>query len=130
MSRYYDGDNLYYAGIRTDGQAVIKKKKDGIYHTLALTPLFPDEYDRTYAPNLIPHDTWIGLRIETVNDARGGVSIRLFTDVGHTDTWTLVAEAYDDGQSFGGSAHRTQGHLGVRTDFMDVMFDDFWVRRS
>src|SRR5690606_27889088 len=37
--RYRDGDHLYVAGIRVDGQAAIKKKNGG-YRTMALRPLY------------------------------------------------------------------------------------------
>ena len=32
MTRYTDANNLYYIGIRVDGTAIIKKKKNGIYY--------------------------------------------------------------------------------------------------
>ncbi|HEX7586535.1 MAG TPA: hypothetical protein VF390_02800, partial [Patescibacteria group bacterium] len=35
FNRYLDGNNLYYIGLRVDGEAVIKKKIAGKYYTLA-----------------------------------------------------------------------------------------------
>ena len=79
FSRYADGENLYYAGLRVDGYAVIKKKIGGAYATLAETPWFPGTYDRTAQPNLIPHDAWIGLR--TVVHAEGNIVVlQLYID--------------------------------------------------
>src|SRR3990172_10201649 len=40
MSRYLDQNNLYYAGIRVDGAAVIKKKYLGKYYTMAYARMF------------------------------------------------------------------------------------------
>lgn len=36
----------------------------------------------------------------------------------------LAAEAKDDGKSYGGDAILNEGYAGIRTDFMDVEFDD------
>jgi hypothetical protein len=46
MSRYVDYNNLYYAGVRVDGAAVIKKKYNGRYYTLAYEKIFPGTYRR------------------------------------------------------------------------------------
>jgi hypothetical protein len=35
FNRYQNGDNLYYVGLRVDGNAVIKKKYNGTYYTMA-----------------------------------------------------------------------------------------------
>jgi hypothetical protein len=72
--RYRDAQNLYYAGARVDGSAVIKKKTGGVYATLAEAPLFPGSYDRTGAPDLIPHGVWIGLRTVLYTIRTGAVS--------------------------------------------------------
>ncbi|RJQ31528.1 hypothetical protein C4572_02295 [Candidatus Parcubacteria bacterium] len=126
MSRYSDSDNLYYAGIRVDGSAVIKKKKGGVYHTFSQTEKFFSgrDYDRETNPSLIPGNTWIGLRSEIKNEA-GGVSIKLYVDKGKTGKWTLATEAFDDGLSYGGEAFLKSGYAGIRTDFMDVEFDNY-----
>lgn len=127
FQRYVDEENLYYAGLRVDGHAVIKKKKGGVYHTLAEVPVFPERYDRGAHPNLLPLGTWIGVK-SVVRKAEGqGVLITLSVDIGKTGTWTEVAQAFDNG-TVGGPPLRAAGHPGIRTDFMDVEFDDFLIQ--
>jgi hypothetical protein len=45
FNHYLDGDNLYYVGIRVDGSAIVKKKKDGVYYTMESKRVFPGKYD-------------------------------------------------------------------------------------
>jgi hypothetical protein len=125
FSRYQTSSTLYYTGVRVDGYAVIKKKINGTYYTLATKKIFfnPGTYDKVIHPNLIPKNTWIGLRSETKNNADGTVSIKLFTDIEKKGIWTLVLEATDNG--VGGDALTSQGYTGIRTDFMDVQFDNY-----
>ncbi len=125
FSRYQDGDTLYYAGLRVDGNAVIKKKQHGTYYTLALEKVFSGTYDRTDRPNLLPNGAWIGLRLETKNLDDHRVALRLYADVGHTGSWTLVASAIDDGKAYGGAALTEPGHGGIRSDFMDIDIDSY-----
>lgn len=126
FSRYLEGDDLYYAGIRVDGRAVIKKKSAGTYHTLAEVVLFPGNYDRASSANLLPHNEWIGLRLDTETRTTGVVRITLYVDAGRTGVWRKVVEATDDGTS-GGKAFTEEGYSGIRTDFMDVHFSDFRI---
>ena len=126
MSRYAkDGQTLYYAGVRVDGTAVIKKKFHGDYYTMAQTQVFPGSYDRTDNPNLLPHDTWIYLRSETVTNADDSVNVRLYMQ--ENNEWVLLLEARDDGgATLDHSAPITSsGFVGIRTDFMDVKFGAF-----
>lgn len=126
FNKYQDSDNLYYAGIRVDGSAVIKKKKNGTYYTLAeIKNVYPGIYDRDSSPNLIPKNKWVGLRSETMNMPGGAVEIRLYIDKGWQGKWELAAKAIDDGKKYGGSAFVNEGHTGIRTDFMDVEFENF-----
>lgn len=125
FSRYQDSDNTYYAGIRVDGAAVIKKKQNGIYTTLAYVKgIYPGTYNRDSNPNLLPKNKWIGLRSETVNNPDGSVSIKLYLDKGWSGKWQLVAEAKDVG-TVSGPPITTPGYGGIRTDFMDVTFENF-----
>lgn len=119
MSRYQDGDNLYYAGIRVDGHAVIKKKMNGTYTTLAELPIYPGPYE---GANLIPQDEWIALKSDTVT-RDGATEITLYMK-DSTDMWQPVLNATD-----ADSPIRGKGHVGIRTDFMDVEFDDFRAER-
>jgi hypothetical protein len=75
FNRYLDGNNLYYTGIRVDGAAVIKKKINGKYFTMAYQPFYSGTYDRDKNPNLLPKHTWIGLRSEVSQDENGLVNI-------------------------------------------------------
>lgn len=120
MSRYQDGDNLYYAGVRVDGHAVIKKKVDGAYITLAEKSVFNGKYDG--ANNLIPRE-WIALKSET-RTVGGAVEIRLYMKRAGETAWTELLSVRDTSNPILGL-----GHLGLRTDFMDVEFDDFRAER-
>lgn len=127
FSRYQDGDNLYYAGVRADGQAVIKKKIGGTYHTLASVQIFGRDgvYDRDDEPMLLPLKKWTGMKLETLNRKDGSVFLRLFLDRENDGTYVSILSAVDAGT--GGSPFRAAGHSGIRTDFLDVSFDDFRV---
>lgn len=132
FGRYIDGNNLYYAGLRVDGHAVIKKKSGGTYHTLAYVPVYEGVYDNQNSPNLLPEKKWIGMRARFENH-KGAVRILLYIDRESTKLseknrekkrekeWELVALAVDDG-TLGGPPIFEQGFGGIRTDFMDVKF--------
>lgn len=125
FNRYQSGASLYYTGVRVDGAAVIKKKLDGTYYTLTYVPgVYGGTYDHDSNPNLLPKDTWIGLRSEITNLADGKVSIKLYLDKGWREKWELVASVIDDGKTYG-PAITSAGYGGIRTDFMDVTFDQF-----
>ncbi|HBV01455.1 MAG TPA: hypothetical protein DEF00_03635 [Candidatus Taylorbacteria bacterium] len=128
FNRYQDAFNLYYTGIRVDGYVTIKKKIGGTYYTLAHKPFVADSvYHRDSNPTLLPQNTWIGLRSEVTTNADQTVSIKLYVDNGRTGNWVLAAEANDDGKSYGGAALLNEGYAGIRTDFMDVEFDDYKI---
>jgi len=127
MARYVDQDNLYYAGVRVDGAAVIKKKYRGRYYTLAYARMFTGPlYDRASNPSLLPKDIWLGLRAELTNNSDGTVRIVLYIDPG-PGGWVHVFDVLDDGRQFGGPAITTSGYGGVRTDFMDVELENYWA---
>lgn len=129
FNRYQDGSNLYYTGVRVDGSVIIKKKKGGTYYTMAeIKGVYPGIYNKETKPNLLPKNKWIGLRSEVINLANGKVEIRLYIDKGWTGIWKLAGKAIDDGKSFGGSALTSPGYGGIRTDFMDVEFENFRFR--
>lgn len=123
FSRYVDANNLYYAGIRVDGHVVVKKKSAGVYYTLAEKPLLKGRFSRSESPTLLPSDEWIKLRCEVTDEADGSVVIALYRldDSGRAK---LVLRGIDAG--VGGEPLRA-GHAGIRTDFMDVEFDDYSV---
>jgi hypothetical protein len=129
MMRYQDSDNLYYAGVRVDGSAVIKKKLSGKYSTLKITPnIFEGKYNIETKESLIPKDVSLGLRSEIKNTPDGKVAIKLFLDVGGSGNWKLVAEAVDDGKTYG-KIIDTESSVGIRTDFMDVSFDNYKIEK-
>lgn len=124
MSRYNgDGNTLYYAGLRVDGYAIIKKKLNGKYTTLAYTKIFPGTYNRLTNPNLLTKNKWIGLKSEVKNNANGSVTIKLYYDQNWNNNWVLIAEATDNNNPI-----KTEGYAGIRTDFMDVVFDKYDLR--
>ena len=125
FTRYKDHDNLYYAGIRVDGHAVVKKKSAGVYYTLAERQVLPGHYDRVKEPTLLPKHRWIGLRSEAVDNRDGSVTVSLYMDEHANGVWKLLAEGIDAG--VGGKPFRGQTRTGVRTDFMDVQLDNFAV---
>jgi hypothetical protein len=124
--RYLDGDNLYYAGVRVDGTAVIKKKVRGEYFTLSQNILYDGEYNRNTNPSLLPKNTWIGLRAEINNVADNSVAIHLFVDEGGRSEWKLATVAIDKGE-LGGYPILDEGFAGIRADFMDIEFKDFKI---
>ncbi|HLC78673.1 MAG TPA: hypothetical protein VJH92_06115 [Candidatus Nanoarchaeia archaeon] len=126
MSRYQaNGDTLYYAGLRVDGNAIIKKKLNGKYYTLASDKIFPGTYNKLTNPNLLPKYAWLGLRSEVKNNPDGSVTIKLYMDRGWSGAWTLIAQAIDKS-----SPIKTKGYAGIRTDFMDVVFDNYELRNA
>lgn len=127
FSRYVDENNTYYAGLRVDGGVVIKKKKAGKYSTLAFRSYFGDryDYDRTSRPNLLPRYQWLGIRSEILDLASGGTRIRLYVSQGFGKPWQLVLEALDTWSGADGSPITSSGRAGIRTDFMDLSFENY-----
>ncbi|MGX2032092.1 MULTISPECIES: hypothetical protein [Methylocaldum] len=122
--RYQNGDNLYYAGIRVDGYAVIKKKLNGKYYTLKTVGIYQGGYDRVSKPNLIPTNQWIGLRTVISDNAAGNVIIALYlNDPLLGADWTKVLEVEDTGSPV--APLLNEGYAGIRTDFMDIRFDHY-----
>ena len=117
FQHYQDGDNLYYAGVRVDGAAVVKKKLAGSYYTLGLAPVYLGAYDRAQAPNLIPEGRPINLHTDTRTNSDQSVSVSLSVD------GSAVLEVHDAG--IGGAPIAEAGFAGIRTDFMDVDFESY-----
>jgi hypothetical protein len=121
MSRYQNSDNLYYAGLRVDGHAVIKKKSGGTYYTMAEEQVIDGAYKR--GDNLLPKNEWITLRVETKTE-NDTVRITLFRK-DESGEWERLVSAVDRGQFASTPPITGSFPLGIRTDFMDVEFDDF-----
>jgi len=128
FTRYKDADNLYYAGIRVDGHAIVKKKSAGVYYTLAERQVLPGHYDHAKEPILLPEHRWIGLRSEAVDNRDGSVTVSLYMDERANGVWKLLAQGIDAG--VGGKPFRGPTRTGVRTDFMDVQLDNFAVSQG
>lgn len=131
FSRYApDGQTLYYAGIRVDGTAVIKKKYHGTYYTMAQEQIYPGTYDPAAQPNLLPHNEWIMLRSDT-ETKNGVVTIRLYQKRAQDADWKLLLTATDDGKTYGGTPIIDgPAYSGIRTDFMDVEFKDIHIEEQ
>lgn len=127
-SRYTDKDDLYIAGLRHDGLAIIKKKIGSAYHTLIYTQVYGDfnDYDKTHNPNLLPLGKWIGMKLKTTNNADGSVRLELLLDKSNTGVWTSTLSYTDTG--IGGEPFQSAGFGGIRTDYMDVQFDNFRIK--
>ena len=96
--RYQDGNNLYYAGIRVDGYAVVKKKVRGQYHTVKSSAVYPGVYDRKTHPNLLPTGHWVGLRTVIADNTNGNVDIGVYlNDEPLGSGWTRVLQVEDNG---------------------------------
>jgi len=122
FNRYYDQYNLYYTGIRVDGYAVIKKKINGNYYTVASKKILPGTYNRNTNPNLIPVKRWIGVRAD-LNNTNGTVIVKLLTDLNATGKWTKTLQFIDTGT--GGAPLTNAAAAGIRTDFMDADFENY-----
>lgn len=120
MLRYKDQHTLYYTGIRVDGTAVIKKKKNGVYTTLAQKHIFPGTYSIAGNVNLLPHGAWVHLRSEVLTNTNGSVTIRLYIKKPGESGFTKIFDIIDSSSPITG-----EGYVGLRTDFMDVEFDNF-----
>ena len=126
FNRYQDANTLYYTGVRVDGAVVIKKKYAGNYYTMAYNKILPGTYDRATSPNLLPQQTWYGVRSEVQTNPDNSVTVKIFVDNGRTGTWTLALAATDGDGLYGGTpAIRNSGYAGLRTDFMDAEFSDY-----
>ncbi len=131
FNRYQDQFNLYYTGIRVDGYAVIKKKINKKYFTLDYKKVFQGaEYNYDTNPNLIPTNVWIGLKSKIITLPDNSVKIQLFLDKDKTGVWELVAEALDKGNQYGNAPFTDSGFAGIRTDFMDVEFDNYKIKET
>jgi hypothetical protein len=128
LNRYKDEDNLYYTGLRVDGTVVVKKKYKKEYYTMGQEKVLKGKYNRDNKPNLISENEWVGVRsrVETLDDDK--VQIKVFVNFERgSDDWREVLSVVDDGVTYGGPAILGDGYAGIRTDFMDVEFDDYKI---
>lgn len=123
LNRYLNGNNTYYAGIRVDGFAIIKKKYGGTYYTLASTQVWPGNYHRVYSPSLLPKNQWIGLKTEVFNQ-NNAVVIKFYVDREGRSQWTEVLTVHDNGIN-NIPALFSAGYSGIRSDFMDIEIKNY-----
>lgn len=130
FNRYLDGNNLYYIGIRHDGKGIIKKKRWGKYYTLAEKQVYAGGYDRDSTPNLIPGKRWIGLRSIVKTQSNGSVLLQLAMDYQMNGNWQVVVQYTDTSGGSDGAPITSQGYTGIRSDYMDIEFDNYRLERS
>lgn len=128
FNRYQSGDNLYYAGVRVDGALVIKKKYQGTYYTMGYKKIFSGTYDPISSPNILPTNVWVGIKTEITNQSDGSVSVKLFIDKDNSGVWVQELSAVDRNGLNGASVISSAGYAGIRTDFMDVNFDNYLIK--
>ena len=105
--------------------AVIKKKMGGTYYSMASAKIFPGTYHKQTNPTLLPQRQWMGLRLVTEDESDGSVTLTLYLDRNNTGNYEEVARATDRPGSYGTSVISGPGHAGIRTDYQDVLFDDY-----
>jgi len=129
MSRYQNADNLFYAGVRVDGAATIKRKLNGNYETLAYRPYLPGSPE-TYRihQSLLPQQTWFGIRSTVSTDAQGRISIALFIDRDDQNHWEQLVETTDRISTGNAPLLFEPGRAGIRSDFMDLEIKDYRTR--
>jgi hypothetical protein len=122
-----DSDNLYYAGLRVDGNAVIKKKIGGIYYTLAEVPVFAyAAYDTNTMPSVLPLKTWLGMKADVRTVGQGNVDIIFSIDLSGAGIWIPLLHITDmPSQTV--QTLPDAGHAGIRSDFMEMEIKDFKV---
>lgn len=126
-SRFLNDNNFYVAGLRFDGQAVVKKRREAEAFTIGVAPVYPGTYDRQSRPNLLPEDRWFSIR-STIADVPGGVQILLeLHDPALGADWIPVLEVLDGPGGPDGEPIRGAGSAGIRTDFMDVELENYLV---
>lgn len=129
FNRYKDANNLYYTGVRVDGTVAVKKKVNGRYYTMIEKQIFPGVYSRAAKNNLLPVNKWIGVKTKVEDTGKGEVSIKVYLDKEQTGEWVLVAAVKDSDGSYGGKIFADPGYTGVRSDFMDIEFKDYAVKK-
>lgn len=130
---YVDQNNFYYAGVRVDGTAVIKKKVNGKYFTLAQKKIFPGTYDRDKNPTLLPSHTWLGIKTSIQNNDDGSVTVRLYFDEKgdrENPQWKIMLTAVDGVGGADGNPIVQESFAGIRLDFMDVEFSNFRIENG
>jgi hypothetical protein len=127
-----DGQTTYYGGVRQDGAVVIKKKYKGTYYTMSqVNGIFSNgkPYNKNTNANLIPENAWMAIKLDVVNQADGTATLDLYLDKNYdiktARKWEKIATAVDAPNKYGSTPVLTTNHAGVRTDYMDVLFDNY-----
>jgi hypothetical protein len=125
LSRYQDEKNWYGAGMTVDGRAVILKHHNDELAVLGEEKVYGGNYIKESHPILLPRGKRLGLKseIRTLDDST--VSFKLSIDPG-SGTFIQILDVVDDGLSHG-PAILNRGNSGIKTDFMDATFQDFFI---
>lgn len=126
LINHYQGEgDVYYLGLQVDGSVVIKKKKNDTFSLIDIKSFYSADapYRRDTNPNILPGNQWIGMRsiLRMMSD---GLHLALYIDKTGSGDWVLAAEGIDNGKKGG---ILKDGYGGIRTDFMDVEFDNFKI---
>ena len=96
---------------------------------MAEKQIFPGDYEREKDMSLVPQIEWLTLRTETTTNKKGVVTISLFMKRATETKWTLLLKGLDTGTNFDSPPLVGSHPLGIRTDFMDVEFDNFMAEK-
>lgn len=122
-----DNDDLYYAGLRVDGTAVIKKKIGGTYYTLSEVPVFAfAKYDKDSTPNLLPLNILLGVQVNVKTLLNNQVDMTLSIDLGSSGIWVPIIHVIDKPKD-NVPTLPMPAHAGLRTDFMEVEIRNFII---
>ncbi len=117
VSQYQDNNNYYYAGVRVDGTAVIKRKVGGTHYVLANAVAFPGTYDPVKNPTLIPQKKSFSLRLTSQAAQNGSVVLTL--SINDSGAWRTLVSFTDTGALYHGTP-LAAGAVGLTSDFMDL----------
>jgi hypothetical protein len=97
---------------------------------MAQKAVFPGTYGSpANNVNLLPHNEWVSLRSEVVTSSDGKtVTVDLYMKRANETSWTKLLEASDSGQYGGTPPITAAGFEGIRTDFMDVQFENYELK--
>ena len=124
ISRFTDDNNYYYSSWRVDGYLTIKKKSAGKHYTLIQKKIYDGTYDPAVNPSLLPFGKNVGLKFDTVTNANGSVTLKLYIDNDNTGNWQLATE-YTDTGSIGGNTLKNSGQAGILASYIDAEYSGY-----
>lgn len=101
-----------------------KKKLRGTYSTLKSNKVYSGHYNIDFSPNLIPTNRRIGIKTKISTNVKGKIDITMYLDDPQLgEGWTQVLQVEDSEAD--SELILKKGYAGIRSDFMDVIFDDY-----